>query len=372
MSTTTLVQKFTQPWIYSKSVDSYFILFPSFLALFAIFLFPGYFQSDAEVNLYAWVGLVLLIDVAHVYSTLYRTYFDKDTYVQQKTILLIVPLFAWIGGVMLYSLSDLIFWRCLAYIAVFHFIRQQYGFMRIYSRKENVAHIYKKIDTIAIYAATVYPIIFWHTKADRNFDWFIKNDFYYFQSELIQDISFYIYSLVVIAYITKEIVMAVNLRFINLPRILIISGTFLTWYFGIVHFNGDLIFTLTNIVSHGIPYMALIWIYGKKKYSSEKANTTLPIISKLYGKWGFTIFILIVSLLAFVEEGIWDRLVWQDHEEFFNIFSFIPVISDKATLSLIVPLLALPQLTHYIIDGFIWKIAKDKFNWKKYTLGKSE
>jgi hypothetical protein len=30
-------------------------------------------------------------------------------------------------------------------------------------------------------------------------------------------------------------------------------------------------------------------------------------------------------------------------------------------LSLIVPLLALPQMTHYIPDGFIWKIKQEEF-----------
>jgi len=29
----------------------------------------------------------------------------------------------------------------------------------------------------------------------------------------------------------------------------------------------------------------------------------------------------------------------------------------------LVPLLTLPQLTHYILDGFIWKIRKDEIKW---------
>ena len=37
-------------------------------------------------------------------------------------------------------------------------------------------------------------------------------------------------------------------------------------------------------------------------------------------------------------------------------------------LSILVPLLALPQITHYILDGFIWKIRKDEFKWKSETV----
>ena len=32
----------------------------------------------------------------------------------------------------LYSRGELVFWRALAYLAVFHFVRQQYGWMALY------------------------------------------------------------------------------------------------------------------------------------------------------------------------------------------------------------------------------------------------
>ena len=38
-------------------------------------------------------------------------------------------------------------------------------------------------------------------------------------------------------------------------------------------------------------------------------------------------------------------------------------LSVGKALSFIVPLLALPQITHYILDGFIWKIKKEEFRW---------
>jgi hypothetical protein len=45
--------------------------------------------------------------------------------------------------------------------------------------------------------------------------------------------------------------------YFNIPKNLIIIGTLSSWFFGIVYFNNDLVFTLLNVVSHGIPYMAL-------------------------------------------------------------------------------------------------------------------
>lgn len=315
--------KVHRPWIYSSAVDVVFILSPPFLSLLVIFMFPGFFQDNTEMPSWAWFVLVLLVDVAHVYSTLYRTYFDKETFHTQRNTLLLIPLLGWITGVVIYSIDDMLFWRLLAYIAVFHFIRQQYGFMRIYSRKEPANKLNGWIDTIATYTATLYPLIFWHLHTDRNFNWFLKGDFYYFQSEVFSSITLLFYWVVIIVYMMKELMLVVKEKYINLPRNLIIAGTMLSWYFGIVFFNGDLAFTFLNVVSHGIPYMALVWIYGRKKYYATPVKASGKV-SLLFTGYGISAFLLIVCLLAYFEEGMWDAMVWNDHKDLFGFFHFCP------------------------------------------------
>lgn len=126
----------TQPWIGKPSIDIPFILMPPFLSLLIILLFPKIFQNNKDMPDAGWVILIVLIDVAHVYSTLYRTYFDPHALKFQRSLLWTIPFIGFVAGVLLYSMSDLLFWRLLAYVAVFHFVRQQYGFMRVYSRRE--------------------------------------------------------------------------------------------------------------------------------------------------------------------------------------------------------------------------------------------
>ncbi|MDO1449643.1 hypothetical protein Q0590_25420 [Rhodocytophaga aerolata] len=359
--------KIHQPWIYAAAVDLVFILSPPFLSLFIIFLLPVYFQNNTNMPSWAWLVLVLLVDVAHVYSTLYRTYFDKETFTKQRNTLIGIPFFGWIAGAVVYSIDDMLFWRLLAYIAVFHFIRQQYGFMRIYSRKEQNGGLSSGINMVATYTATLYPIIFWHVHTDRNFNWFIKGDFYFFESEWLSSISGIVYWIIIGVYLAKETITLVKHRTINIPSNLIIIGTYLSWYFGIVYFNGDLAFTLLNVVSHGIPYMALVWIYGRKKY--HLGSTVVPgKMSMIFTGYGILVFLLLIFLLAYVEEGLWNALVWNDHPELFQLFMVLPKTTDKQLLSFLVPFLALPQITHYILDGFIWKISKDSYNWKNITL----
>ena len=309
----------------------------------------------------SWVILILLIDVAHVYSTLYRTYFDPQSFDKQRFLLTAIPFIGFIVAALAYSISSQLFWRLLAYTAVFHFIRQQYGFMRVYSRKEKSTHFAKLVDKIIIYFATLYPILYWHLNGPRNFNWFVAHDFVYLQSDTVLSIATILYFVIVVTYIIKEIIAWTKEKFINIPKLAIITGTLLSWYFGIVYFNGDMAFTLLNVVSHGIPYMALVWIYGQKNYTKPgKGNRFLQIV---FSRYGIVLFLGFIFLFAFIEEGLWDMAVWQEHKTIFGTTRLPSISLNEKLLAFIVPLLALPQITHYILDGFIWRIRQDEFKW---------
>jgi len=307
--------------------------------------------------LHYWLILVVFVDVAHVYSTLYRTYFNAGAMVQNLYLLTLIPLGCYVLGVIVYQLDALWFWRILAYLAVFHFIRQQYGFMRLYSREENVGKAFKLIDKIAVYTATIYPILYWHLKGDRNFNWFITGDFYYFSSPMLLQLSGWLYLAVIAAYVLKEAWALFGGNQFNLPRNLLVLGTFLSWYFGIVYFNGDMAFTTLNVISHGIPYMALIWFFEKKRHQKQ-SSVANKFLKLSFGHYGVILFVLVIVGFAYLEEGLWDGLVWREHEQVFGFFSHLPVIENGTLLTFLIPLLSLPQSTHYVLDGFIWRRAK--------------
>lgn len=360
------MKNFKQPWIYSPLLDWTFILLPPFIALLIVALFPAEFKYDRAFPLIAWVLLILFVDVAHVYATLYRTYFDKEVLQQHGNLLFTIPFIALILGIVSYSITPIFFWRLLAYTAVFHFVRQQYGFMRIYARNEKFNRVSTLIDSSAIYSASLFPIFYWHLHEHKNFNWFVEGDFLYFESALLLGISVGIYVAILAMYVIKEsITVYVTGRF-NLPKNSLIFGTYLSWFFGIVYFNGDLAFTALNVISHGIPYMALVWVYGKRK--TGKAGATGGFSKVIFSRYGILLFLLSIFGFAYLEEGFWDALVWNEHQSVFGFFYLLPKLSDELLLSVVVPLLALPQLVHYIIDGFIWRIRKDDFQWRATVL----
>lgn len=338
----------TQPWLSNPVREILLIMAPALLPVAAVLLFQNYF-TQSDVNTFWWVLLVLAIDVSHVYSTLFRLYWDRSTVQKYKVVLYTIPILSFVVGFMLHAYDSLLFWRVLAYVAVFHFIRQQYGFMRLYSRQDNASRTNRLIDTVAIYAGTVYPLLYWHLHLTHQLAWFVKGDFYSINLTGWDTILFVLYGLVIAVYCCKEILMAVKQRFINIPKNLIMAGTYLSWYVGIVLFQGDLIFTLLNVVAHGIPYMGLIWIYGERK-----SKQTFSFSIK-----GVLIFVGVLLVLAYMEEGFWDVLIWKDHQDVFPFLTTFKPLQNPFLVSLAVSILVLPQVTHYVLDGFIWRFSKD-------------
>jgi hypothetical protein len=348
-----------QPWIGSAGFDGAFILAPGLVVTAVVLCFPGFFASHT-VTPAIWVVLIVGVDVAHVYSTLYRTYLDPAEFRQRRSLYVLAPLLGWLGFAALYSLGPMVFWRALAYLAVFHFVRQQYGFMMLYGRGERR---FRRIDQAAIYAATLYPLIWWHTHA-RSFSWFMPGDFIVLSSSWPGDIALVVTLAIAAAYVSKEALGWWCGAGFNWPRNLLLGVTAVSWWGGIVALNSDLAFTAVNVLAHGLPYMALIWLYGRNQ-SREPGVPELRLFSLAF----LPVFVGLPILLAYVEEGLWDSLIWADHPALFRVFRWASVIDDPDVLVWLVPLLALPQITHYVLDAFIWRLGRPGTQWRRILLG---
>lgn len=357
-----------QPWIYSARFDGIFILGPSLFVTAVVLFFHAELEALKEIPPLVWLFLIVGIDVSHVYSTLFRTYLNREEIRKRQALYVLTPLICWIFGCFIYSIDSLLFWRVLAYLAVFHFIRQQYGFMMIYSRIDGASSKWSRfLDSFVIYLATLYPIIYWHCNR-RQFEWFIKDDFIKIDLPLLAVGAGYIYAMTLVAYVIKEMFRFRSSRFCNIPKNLIVLGTASSWFVGIVGFDNDLAFTATNVVAHGVPYLALVWIYCHNQATIEGCQSSYkwPWLAELFRVRRLPFYLIILGILAFVEEGLWDGFVWREYDSLFRYFRFFSGLSDSDTLVWLVPLLALPQTTHYILDAFIWRMRTEETNWKQY------
>jgi hypothetical protein len=354
-------------WLFSRSIDLLLLVVPVWATWAVCFLLP---EATLERTLPLWVWAVFIvgIDVSHVWSTLFRTYLDREEFANHRTVLIPTPVLAFGLFFVIASISTLWFWRVLAYLAVYHFVKQQYGFFALYRARSGLKVPHRFIgDRLAIYLATLYPVVFWHLTTDRSFNWFVSGDFIRFQTLtgfgeeglLLPLLGFanLLYWLVIAAWCAEEIHLSRTCA-TSLPvgRILWLLSTAGTWYLGIIHFNSDLVFSLTNVVAHGVPYLALVFFYVERK-SRIASLPDLRARSPLRAGYNVLFMLAVVLFLAFGEEYLWDLFLYQERGALFEqLFAYpIGILESPFWQAAALALLSVPQVTHYIIDGFIWK-----------------
>lgn len=330
-------------WLFSREIDLSVFLGSAIVSLMLLGIGWQAGLLDSESPEWTWVTAVLLIDVAHVWSTSFRVYFDTEEFKRRFWLYALVPIAGYAVGVALYSEGDLVFWRSLAIVAVFHFVRQQYGWVALYRRRlGETSRSTWWIDAAAVYLASVYPLAWWMTQLPRNFQWFVQNDFLPLPL-FVERVLFPVYVLALTAYLGKSVYQYFNEGFLNIGKDIVVVTTAVCWYVGIVVFNSDYAFTVTNVIIHGVPYFALIWFYAK-----FRRRTSGPFYRAFSSNW--VVFLATLWAFAYVEELFWHRGVWHERQWLFgNDWDW------QAWKVYLVPLLAVPQLTHYVLDGFIWR-----------------
>ncbi|MCJ8289780.1 MAG: hypothetical protein HRT58_04470 [Crocinitomicaceae bacterium] len=354
-------------WLFSKRIDLIVLFVPVWI-IWTLFLSNQDYYESAEIPAWLWLVVILGIDVSHVWSSLFRTYWYKDEFETHKRRLIAIPIILFILSCLVLLYSPAWFWTIMAYLAVFHFIKQQYGFLALYNYRAGCRRKKLVSDKLIIYIATLYPIIYWHFNSQSEFNWFVENDFlalgqYIKDSSIVTEVFYYLSWLYwgIIGYWTfDEIRGKVKGEPFSYGKVLWTLTTALNWWFGIVYFNSDLVFSVSNVVAHGIPYVALIYFYDVKKASIKSGLN--PKITFLVKR--LLIILGVIVIAALVEEYFWDMLVYNEHSSIFErIFPYNwEQLTSSWGLAIAVAVLALPQQVHYVIDGFIWKMNdKNKY-----------
>lgn len=346
-------------WIHSARFDWWWFIAPMLLPPVIVLFFPVDFLNNQREDIFpwSWILLVLTIDVAHVYSTIYKTYLNPQGKQKHRMKLLIFPLVVWMVGAMIYSIGSKLFWSCVAYFAVYHFIRQQYGFFRLYSIKRPEPVIRRRWMNVSLYATMLLPLFIWHARGQRYFNWMTEGDFLYWNLPVIVPALQVVLFLFIVLYFYLEYKSFREHKVWLIPRTLLICSTAISYYVGIVWSNNDFVFSFVNVIGHGIPYLALVWFSEKKQLNTSSAKLLKVILSK----WGWILFYLIVFVLAYTEEALWDSLLYREHALAFGwLYRFVDTLNHPVILALVVPLLIMPQIVHYILDAYIWRRTDNK------------
>ncbi len=336
-------------WIFSRPIDLLTFTGTAVVSLLLLLLAQPLGATPHEAPEWSWIVGVLLVDVAHVWSTIFVTYGDRHERRRRPWLYAAVPLGCYAIAFALYRAGTGPFWRAVAYLAAFHFVRQQYGWLMIYRARSGEPDRHGRIlDGALIYATMLYPLIYWHAHLPRGFWWMKPGDFAAGLPAGVVPIAAAIYAALAIVYVGRALVAARRGR-IAWGKHLLVCTTAACWYVGIVGTNSDYAFTVTNVFIHGVPYLVLIFFYGRRLVSrpESQAGWGAAILRR-----GLVPFLMTLWAIAYFEELLWDRTLWHERSYLFG--------SDGWTASLapwLVPLLVTPQLAHYVLDAFLWRRA---------------
>ena len=334
-------------WLFSAPIDLALFGGTALVSLLLVAAGPSSGTASPE---WTWITGVLLVDVAHVWSTAFVVYLDPVEWRRRPALYAIAPVVTFAAGLALYAWGEAVFWRALAYLAVFHFIRQQYGWVMMYrARNGERDRAGRWLDGATVYAATLYPLIVWHTQLPRAFWWMKQGDFIAGLPAVTATVAGFCYAALLAAYVVRAVAAAASRRPVAWGKHVVVAATAACWYVGIVATNADYAFTVTNVFIHGVPYLALVYLYARaaSREPGSRGGATARLLDR---KRGLVVFCATLWAIAYVEELIWDRAIWHDRSWLFGAGVDVGHVA-----AVLVPLLAVPQLTHYLLDGFLWR-----------------
>jgi hypothetical protein len=327
-------------WLFSRRADLLIFGGTAIAALVLAFALP---YHDAPQ--WSWIAGVLFVDVAHVWSTAFVVYLDPAEWKRRPVLYAGVPVAMLAIGIALYARGPLVFWRAIAYLAVFHFVRQQYGWVMMYRAKNGERdRAGRWLDGATVYVATLYPLAWWHAHLPRRFSWMIDGDFVSIPAWVGSALGI-VYAIALAAYVIRALVK----RPVNWGKHLVVATTAACWYAGIVATNSDYAFTVTNVFVHGIPYMALVYVYARAASRERDSRQGIAAFA-LDRKRALVVFLASLWAIAYCEELLWDHTLWHERP-----FLFGGGFDLGSVACVIAPLLAVPQLTHYVLDGLLWR-----------------
>ncbi len=337
------------PFLRSPAFDLGWFVLPGLLAAI-VGVVIGLHSPDppASESLLLWIGGVLLVDVAHVYASLYRTYLDPVARRLHRKRLIAAPLLCLWFGFLLHLESPLLFWGVLAYVAIFHFIKQHLGFALIYVRAGDETRRDRQLTSLALWTGTLGPVVWWHAHLPTQFAWFMPGDLLTGLPSWVGDLALWLELPVWLVFLARRLALGRRGRPNPMVPLLVLVPA-LCWHLGIVVFDDDRIFTITNVFLHGVPYMALVWLTGGRERIAGRLPQAGPLLL-LAGFYG------LLLILALAEETLWDRLIWHERPQLFGASQgeLHPVLGAA-----LVALLAVPQATHYLLDRWIWRVGPD-------------
>jgi len=322
----------------------------------------------------------ILIDAPHVFGTFSRTYFDRTERHNRSRLLWGSLLFFAVGPVMVLAGAGLIFFFLAALWAYYHLVKQHYGFMVLYKKKNNdLAPMDNALDRLLLLFAFNYPFVA-----------FIAQD-----PEAMVRVPAVLRSgvnglatillvatiVLAVAWLGRQFQRAITGEPLNVPKYLLLAAAIpMHWIVLLTpmpHKPIAIVAILT--IYHNLQYHRLIWFHNKKYQAGNAATTRRSLVEvnetaaterqgspaverELRQQYGAAELIS-RRLLYYIAFGILFGLLYQGPRQILGYISLKNgdglAGAKSVGIQLGISFLWGYAFIHYYLDSKIWRIRRD-------------
>ncbi|MDQ1613865.1 MAG: hypothetical protein QOG00_3796 [Pyrinomonadaceae bacterium] len=291
----------------------------------------------------AWA---ILIDAPHVFGTFSRTYFDREERRARGRLLWGSLAFFAVGPLMVVAGLGLVFFFLAALWAYYHLVKQHYGFMVLYKKKNaDLAPIDNALDRLFILLALTYPFVA-----------FVARDpeaLARVPARLVGGLSYLDTLLlaatvgIAVVWLFRQLQRAVSRQPLDVPKYLLLAACvpmhWLVLLTPMPHKPIAIVAILT--VYHNLQYHRLIWFHNRKYTSGGDEARTRHGAAELISRR--VVYYVFFGVLF----GLWYQLPRQ----------YISHTSGQGAqlTQLVAAFFWGYAFIHYYLDSKIWRVRRD-------------
>jgi hypothetical protein len=314
-------------------------------------------------------GWAILIDAPHVFGTLSRTYFDRSEWRTRKRLLLASLLFFIVGPILVLLGWGLAFFFVAALWAYYHLVKQHYGFMVLYKKKNNdLAPVDNALDRVLLMFAFNYPFVQFiasDPSAMARVPPFLRSG--------VNSVAMLLLAGTIVvgtAWLIRQVQRAWLQQALNLPKYLLLAAAIpMHWIVLLTPMPAKPIALVAILtIYHNLQYHRLIWFHNQKYVGTADRRGSSPTVREgvrdgalLREKYGPASFIS-RRLIYYIAFGIIFGIIYQGPRQYLG---YLNLRTGDSPAALSVPIqLGIAFLwgyafIHYYLDSKIWRVRRD-------------
>jgi hypothetical protein len=288
------------------------------------------------------LGWSLLLDAPHVFGTFSRTYFDREERRARRRLLLGSLAFFAVGPLMVLAGWGPLFFIVIAPWTYYHLVKQHYGFMVLYKKKNaDLAPADNALDRAFLLTAMAYPFVAFAARKPV----VLKH----LPAELagalgvLEKALFAATVAITILWVGRQVHRAIQGRPLDVPKYLLLAAAVpMHW---VVLLSPVPLQTLAIgvflTIYHNLQYHRLVWFHNRKYAGRREQHGAAEVISRRLPYY-----------VAFgVIFGLWSILPGELALRLFG--------PQSLAAQLIAAFFWGYALIHYHLDAHIWRVRRD-------------